>query len=67
LGIVGEKVATTPGMHHTVARCLDEVGVQALATLSGGSANSIVLALPDDQGPLTHTMRLLHSRLVGTT
>jgi len=65
LGIVGEKVATAPGIHHTVARCLDEVGVQALATLSGGSANSIVLALPDEQSPLTQTMQLLHARLVG--
>ena len=65
LGIVGEKVATAPGIHHTLARCLDEVGVQPLVTLSGGSANSIVLALPDEQGPLTQAMQLLHSRLVG--
>jgi aspartate kinase len=67
IGIVGEKVATAPGIQQTVARCLDEVGVQPLVTLSGGSANSIVLALPDEQGPLTKTMQLLHTRLVGAT
>jgi aspartate kinase len=64
LGIVGHKAATVPGIHQTIARCLDEVGVQPLANLSGASANSIVLALPDDQGQLMQTLQLLHSRLV---
>jgi aspartate kinase len=67
LGIVGEKAATAPGIQQTVARCLDEVGVQPLVTLSGGSANSLVLALPDEQGPLTQTLQLLHARLVGSS
>jgi aspartate kinase len=66
VGIVGNNAATAPGIHHTVARCLDEVGVQALATLSGASPNSIVLALPDDQNQLTQTMQLLHARLVSS-
>jgi aspartate kinase len=62
LGIVGEQVATAAGAIAQVARCLDEVGAQPLAILQGASANSIAIALADDDQQLPAVMRLLHTR-----
>jgi len=62
LGIVGERVATAPGVLARVARCLEKIGRQPLAVLQGASPHSIAIALPDDER-LPATLRLLHTEL----
>jgi len=62
LGIVGEQVATAPGIIAQVANCLDEIDTQPLAILQGASPNSVIIALPDDDEKLPATMKRLHTR-----
>jgi aspartate kinase len=63
LGLVGEQVATAPGVMARVARCLEQTGVHALTMLQGASPNSVVLALPDEEQRLSAVLKLLHTEL----
>jgi aspartate kinase len=63
LGIVGDNVATAPGVVARVTRCLEATGTQALTMLQGASPNSIVLALADEEQRLSAVLQLLHAEL----
>jgi aspartokinase len=63
LGIVGESVASLPGLMGRVDRCLAEAGATALTVLQGASPNSVVLALADDERRLSAVLRSLRREL----
>jgi aspartate kinase len=63
VGIIGERVATTPDVLARVARCLDQAGDQPLVLLQGGSPNGVILAVAEDEQRLPALLNLLHAGL----